>query len=303
MADEDDLTTTDEGAAEAPSVVADAPETPGFDWGELAEHDLVKRHSGDPTKIVQSFEALQREFHARNQPQAEPEAGSEEQAWEPGQDWQAPANIDPAFYARVAANYQVDPVGTLRELVAGGDEYAVYAEKVYEALEEQVGKFRALNIYNGLLREQWQTDTEAQFSARFDEQVAPLQQEATYSRVDAGIALAKGVLGDEAWGKFEPYLRQVTDPARGGQPFPPHVIADPELTKATLLQLRDWQLFQEQKALDAASNTPAPTPTVSRRGAEATLSASSAGRPEDEDEIARIRRTTKEAAKNLRVHD
>lgn len=297
MADEETTPTVDEGAAEAPSVVQDAP---GFDWGEYADNDIVKRHGGDPTKILQSHESLQREFHARNQAPPDP-AAEPEVPWEPLQGVSAPAGVDPVFYARVEQSYRMDPVGTFRELLAGGDEYTVYAEEVYAALEGSIGKLRTAQLFNQIQAEQQSAQYEQMLQEQVEERVTPLQNEATFSKVDSGIALAKGVMGDEAWAKFEPYLRDITDPAKGGGPMPPHVVNDPALMRDTLLKLQQWQLFNEQAALDAAATAPPATAPPARRGAQSALSGNTASRPEDETEAQRIKRSVRET--KIRVTD
>lgn len=297
MADEiEDTTTVDEGAAEAPSVVQDAPAEPtGWDgWGDLAEDELVKRHSGDPIKMAQSYKALTQEFHQRGweerngvQQTAAPEVP--EEPWQPLQDVQAPAGLDPVFYGKVAANYQVDPVGTFRELVQGGDEYAAYAEQVYEALEQSIGKFRTQQIYGQILREQAAAEMEDKLAERVSAEVTPLANAAALGKVDAGIELAKGVIGDEAWAKFVPYLSSLVGP----EGLPEHIRQDPAKVRDTLVELQQWQIFREQQALNAAAASPTTTPIPARAGAQATLSGNTASRPEEQDYAERVKASLK----------
>jgi hypothetical protein len=296
VSETEDTTTIDEGAAEAPSVVQ---ETPTYDWGEHAEHDLVKRHGGDPAKILQSFESLQRELHnreyqARQQPAAEPEP---ETQWQPGQDWQAPGNVDPVFYGRVASNYQIDPVGTFAELIAGGDEYAAYTEHVYNALKEQVGEWRALNIYQQILRDQDRAEYQQSLQEQVAEQVTPLQQEAQIAKIDAGLELVKATIPKENWPKFEAYLSSIIPP----EGIPAEYRADPRVTQAYLQQVYDYWEYTEQKALNAAAEGTPPTPVPARRGAQSALNGNTASRPEDETEAQRIKRSVRET--KIRVTD
>lgn len=292
MADEEPTTTVDEGAAEAPSVVQDAP---GFDWGDLAEDDLVKRHGGDPIKMAQSYRALTQEFHARNQ-QPEP-AAEPEPAWEPLQDTPLPANVDQVYLGKVGAAFQLDPVGTLAELVAGGDDYAQYAGLVYDALKESVGDFRAMAIYQQILLQQQDSQYEARLEEQLAERVTPLQNEATLAKIDAGLELVKAGIPDENWPKFTAYLGTVIPP----EGIPAQYRADPQVLKAYLQQVYDFWEYQQQKALDAtAAGTPTPA-VPARRGAQSALSGNTASRPEDETEAQRIKRSVRET--KIRVTD
>jgi hypothetical protein len=299
VADELEPTPVDPAGAgdPAPVVVADpAPVAPAFDgWGDLADDDIVKRHGGDPVKMAQSFKELQREFHARNQPAAvEPEP---EAPWEPLQGVQPPANVDPVFYGKVEQSYLMDPVGTFRELVAGGEEYAVYAGYVYDALKNQVGEFRAQSILAQIQSEQQQAAIEEMLAERVDARVTPITNDALVSKVDAGIDLAKAQIGEEAWAKFLPYLQSVI-PAEG---FPDHIKNSPTIVRDTLIELQQWQVFREQQAINAAAADPNPKPTPTRRGAEATLSGNTTSRPEETDYATRVKQSLKDT--KIRVSD
>jgi hypothetical protein len=272
------------------------PEAPTYDWGEHAEHDLVKRHGGDPAKILQSFESLQREFHARNaQPAPEPEPDPE--PYEPLQGYQVPAGVDQEFLGRVGSAFQLDPVGTLAELVAGGDGYVQYASMVYDALEESVGKFRAQTIYQQILRDQQNAEWQSQLEAQVAEQVTPLQQEATLAKIDAGLELVQAGVPKENWPKFEAYLASVIPP----EGIPAKFRENPQVLKAYLQQVYDYWEYTEQKALNAAAEGTPPAPVPARRGAQSALNGNTASRPEDETEAQRIKRSVRET--KIRVTD
>lgn len=274
MADTEEQVEIDEGAAEASSVVEDAP---GYDWGDLAEHDLVKRHAGDPAKIVQSFESLQKEFHARNQQPAEPEV--EEEPWSPLQGAPAPANVDPEFYGRVEQNYRMDPVGTFRELVQGGPEYMAYTALVYEALEAQIGKFQTQQLYVSIQRE---IDSEAQqeaFDAKLQEamgQLQPVSQHVQMQIADVAIAAARQEAPD-----FDDFMQRIVDAIAKNPAYVADVRGDSAATTERMLQMRDmfWAADQ-RKALTESTAEPKPAakPTA-RRG---VLAGSNAERPSDQ---------------------
>lgn len=286
MAD-DDTFEVDDGAVEAPVAVDDAPEAPSYDWGDLAEHDLVKRHAGDPAKIVQSFEALNKEFHARNQAPAEPEAP--EEPWVPFGDTPAPANVDPVFYGKVEQNYRMDPVGTFRELIQGGSEYSAYTALVYEALEGQIGKFQTQQLYQQIERESYETTVEdriQQALKEFQGQVTPAMQHVQMQIADVAIAAAKQQAPD-----FDEFMPRIVDAIAKNPAYIADVRGDADATTERMLQMRDMFWAADQRvAANKPKPTEAPAKPTARRG---VIGANSADRPDTTDREQMLRDSMK----------
>lgn len=298
MAEIDEAAVDDTPAVDTPDV---EPEAPAYDWGDYKDEPWAQRYAdpkalyegkleGDQTVTRQAQELA--DYKAKL---AEYEATPEE-PWTPLQGTQAPANVDPVFYGKVEQNYRLDPVGTFRELVQGGAEYASYASLVYEALEGQLGKFQTQQLYLQIQQEQYEASTEeriAQAIAEFQSTVQPVSQHVQMQIADVAIQAAKQAAPD-----FDDYIARISEAIAKNPAYIADVRGDSAATTERMLQMRDMFWAADQRtALTAKPQTPAaPVKPTARRG---VIGRNDASRPEDSDREQQLR----DSMRNTKVRD